>query len=418
MKGISVRIVIGVLVIAFLVWIATQMSFKTLKVPMPLHGEAARNPFYAAIHLSQELGAEAAWERVFTTPPKDSVIFLSGWNWTLSRARRERIEQWVQAGGRLIVDRSLVGDSSEFERWSGIGELKEKPAKKQHDGKQATDEEPADEDQPGEEAPADETDEHAGDGDGDFLSQLRGKYCGRLVEDGTQQSIKVCGIDHARSLTSSRKMLWALRDGRRIHALRTQVGQGTVTAINATPFRYREFLEGDHPALFVRMVQLHRGDQILFLTEEDHASLIRLMWRFGAPAVLLLFAAIALVLWRAGVRFGPPVAATVSARRSLAEQIRGTGQFALRFGGGRSLHAATLRALRNAAIHRFPGYDAMSSEERVAAVAKGTGISADDLGPAMNYQGERSSHELRAAIAVLESARRRLLTHKKDKHGN
>jgi hypothetical protein len=134
--------------------------------------------------------------------------------------------------------------------------------------------------------------------------------------------------------------------------------------------------------------------------------------------VLLLFAAVALGLWRAGVRFGPPIGATESARRSLAEQIRGTGQFALRFGGGRSLHAATLRALRNAAIHRFPGYDEMSSEARVAAVATATGIGAEDLGPAMNFQGERSSHELRDAIAALESARRRLLTHKKDKHGN
>jgi hypothetical protein len=413
MKGLSLRILIGVLVIAFFAWMASQMSFKTMTVPTPLHGEAARNPFYAAIHLSEALGAEAAWERVFTTPPKDSVIFLSGWNWTLSRARRERIEQWVEAGGRLIVDRSLVGDSSEFERWSGIGEQKERPPKKK----------PTDKSEDSGDAPADDNadehaDEHADEDANDFLARLRGRFCGPLVEDGTEQSLRVCGVDHTRSLTSSRKMLWALRIGRKIHALRTQVGSGTVTAINATPFRYREFLEEDHPALFVRMVQLHRGDQILFLTEEDHASLIRLMWRFGAPAVVLLFVAIALGLWRAGIRFGPQVAATLTARRSLAEQIRGTGQFALRFGGGRSLHAATLRALRNAAIHRIPGYDEMSSEARVAAVAKGTGIGADDLGPAMNYQGERNSHELRAAIAVLESARRRLLTHKKDKHGN
>lgn len=417
MRSGWLRIAVGVLAVAFIAWLASQMSFKTIKEPMPLHGEAARNPFYAAIHLSNELGAEAAWERVFTTPPGDSVIFLSGWNWTLSRARRERIEQWVEAGGRLLVDRSLVGDSSEFERWSGIGEAKEKPPKKkQAAGKNATDE---GEDTESDQQPEEQTDEHESDeGGGDFLSQFRGRFCGTLVEDGTEHPMKVCGVDHTRSLTSSRKMLWALRIGQKIQALRTQVGRGSVTAINAEPFRYREFLEGDHPALFVRMAQLHRGDEVLFLTEEDHASLIHLTWRFGAPAVVLLFVAIVLALWRAGVRFGPQVAATVSARRSLAEQIRGTGQFALRFGGGRSLHAATLRALRNAAIHRFPGYDEMSSEARVAAVAKATGVGADDLGPAMNFQGERNSHELRAAIAVLESARRRLLTHKKDKHGN
>ncbi len=420
MKGAWLRILIGVLVVVFVGWLASQMTFKTMKEPTPLHGEAARNPFYAAIRLSEELGAEAAWERVFTTPPKDSVIFLSGWNWTLSRPRRERIEQWVEAGGRLIVDRSLLGDSGEFERWSGIGVLKERPKKNHHQDKKADegDEEAgSSSDSPEDaEAPAGKADDETEDGDS--VSQFIGHNCTPLVEDGTQHSIRVCEVDRARSLTSSHKLLWALRIGRKIHALRTQVGLGTVTAINARPFIFRNFLDADHPELFVRMVQLHRGDQIVFLTEEDHASLIRLMWRFGAPAMLLLFVAIALALWRAGVRFGPPEAATVSARRSLAEQIRGTGQFALRFGGGRSLHAATLRALRNAAIHRFPGYDEMSGEARVAAVAKGTGIGAEDLSPAMNYQGERSSHELRAAIAVLESARRRLLTHKKDKHGN
>ena len=84
-----------------------------------------------------------------------------------------------------------------------------------------------------------------------------------------------------------------------------------------------------------------------------------LTWRFGAPAVLLLLAAVALGLWRSGTRFGPRVAVTQTARRSLAEQIRGTGQFALRFGGGEALHAATLRALRDAAIRRVPSYDAM-----------------------------------------------------------
>ncbi len=99
-----------------------------IKVPVPLQGEAARNPFYAAIRLSEELGAEATWERVFTQPPDNSVIFLSAWNWTLSKTRRERIERWVEAGGRLIVDDSVIGGFEEFERWSGVGEADEEIA--------------------------------------------------------------------------------------------------------------------------------------------------------------------------------------------------------------------------------------------------------------------------------------------------
>ncbi len=133
--------------------------------------------------------------------------------------------------------------------------------------------------------------------------------------------------------------------------------------------------------------------------------------------LLLLAGFVALALWRAGARFGPPIPATVTARRSLAEQIRGTGQFALRFGGGQALHAATLRALRDAAMQRFPNYDQMASEKRVAAIAKASGTSADELGPAMNYSGARNSHELYDAIAVLESTRRRLMSTRQN-HGN
>ena len=329
MKGVTIRVVACLVAVGLVAWLGSQMSFKEIKVPVPLQGEAARNPFYAAIRLSEELGAEATWERVFTQPPDEAVIFLSAWNWTLSKTRRERLEHWVEAGGRLIVDGSMVGGFEEFERWSGIGEA---------------DEEIADEEDGGVE------EEEVVDGDGDFLAQFREQMCTRLVEDVSGRAFSVCGIEHSRSLTSARKLLWALRDDRKIHALRTSVGRGSVTVINAVPFRFRGFLEGDHPTLFVRMVQLRRGDSIVFLSEGDHDSLLRLLWRFGAPALLLLAGFVTLSLWRAGARFGPPIPATTIARRSLAEQIRGTGQFALRFGGGRGLHEAALRALRDAAV--------------------------------------------------------------------
>ncbi len=398
MKGVAIRVVAGLVVVGLVAWLGSKMSFKEVKVPVPLQGEAARNPFYAAIRLSQDLGAEATWERVFTQPPDEAVIFLSAWNWTLSRTRRERLEHWVEAGGRLIVDGSMIGGFEEFERWSGVGEAEEEVAEEEDSGDENDD------------------DEEVVDGDGDFLAQFRERMCTRLVEDVSGRGFSVCGIEHSRSLTSSRKLLWALRHDRKIHALRTSVGRGSVTVINAVPFRSRGFLEGDHPTLFVRMVQLRRGDSIVFLSEGDHDSLLRLLWRFGAPALLLLAGFVALSLWRAGARFGPPIPATLTARRSLAEQIRGTGQFALRFGGGSALHAAALRALRDAAVQRFPNYDQMASETRVAAISAASGTSADELGPAMNFSGARNSHELYDAIAVLESARRRLLS-TRPKHG-
>ncbi|HLA70019.1 MAG TPA: DUF4350 domain-containing protein [Steroidobacteraceae bacterium] len=382
-----VAILVTLGAIALFVWMAMHMSFKEVAVPTALKGEAIRNPFYAAVKFSEALGAEAAWERVFTVPAEDSVIVLSSWNWTLSRTRRERIERWVESGGRLVVDASLIGDLAGFERWSGIGALKAS-------GKSQDEEEEV---------------EDSGDDPPALLESFMSRECTALTEDGTRRELKVCGVNPTQSLTSARKIQWALRDDEKIEALRTQVGRGSVTVLNATPFRRRDFFLGDHPTLFVSVTQLHRGDAILLFTEEDHASLLTLVWRFGAPVVLLLIAAIALALWRATARFGPPTAPAETARRSLAEQIRGTGQFALRFGGGRSLHAAQVRALRDAVIRHLPAFDRMSSEERIAALATLSSIAGEELAPALNYSGTRSSHELRNAIAIIETARRRIM---------
>jgi hypothetical protein len=420
-------------VVGFVVWFGSHLRFTETKVPLPLQGEAISNPFYAAIKLSEQLQARAAWERVFTVPATDSVVLLSNWNWSLSRARRERIESWVAAGGRLVVDNSLVGGAEEFEKWTGVSHV-------DHDEDTDADEvpndaEPADAESTDTETPDVEPVDESADGDPaggesgepnenkrrrklsrterNLVEQFIQQDCSSLTEDGTNRNLRVCGLDFSSSLSSSRKLSWALRNGRRIEALRVPVGRGSVTVLNASPFRYRDFVAGDHPTLFVTATQLHHGDDVFFFTEEDHASLLTLTWRYGAPVMLLLAALIVLALWRNVSRFGPLAAVPDKARRSLAEQIRGTGQFTLRFGGGRALHAAVVRALREAAIKRLPMYDRMSTEDRVAAIAKLTGVLASELGPALNYSGSRSPHELRNVIAVLETARRRLSTKKK-----
>jgi len=432
MRSRILKIVIGVLVLALILWFGSHLKFEETKLPLPLKGEAARNPFYAAIRFSEALGAEAAWERVFTAPPQDSVIFLSNWNWTLSRTRRARIEHWVEGGGRLVVDGSLIGGFDEFKNWTGISDIIIKD-KDDEDETDSTSDADAAEDTDTEDV--DESTDASGDDRHKKLQRNRNRRrpvddeeqaladqfmpedCSTLTEDVSKREYKVCGVDDSRSLASARKMSWALREGTAIQALRVALGRGSVTVLNASPFRFRTFFKGDHPSLFVTITQLHRGDAVLFLTEEKHASILTLVWRFGAPVVLLLLAGIALGLWRVSARFGPQVAPTEPARRSLAEQIRGTGQFALRFGGGKSLHAAAVRALRDAAIRRLPTFDRMASEERVAALVKLTGVVSSELGPALNYSGARSPHELRNVIAVLEAARRRLLS-KRQRNGN
>ena len=110
----------ALLVTAIVVWIARHTEWRQVTVPMPLRGEAARNPMYAAQRLAEALGARTERGEGLELPSTDAAVLLTSWSWDISAGRRERFEQWVEAGGRLVVDRSLFAGSDAFEEWSGI----------------------------------------------------------------------------------------------------------------------------------------------------------------------------------------------------------------------------------------------------------------------------------------------------------
>jgi hypothetical protein len=217
-----------------------------------------------------------------------------------------------------------------------------------------------------------------------------------------------------------RKLEWGLRD--REHNLefaRVRVGRGTVTFIAGAPFSGRSLFAGDNGRLFVAVTQLRRGDVIHFLTESDQPTLLELALRFGWPVLCLVAIALALGIWRGSVRFGPMAPPTETARRSLAEQIRGTGQFTMRIGSAGALHAATARALNEAAARYINAYEVLPGAERMQALATATGYDASSLAAALNYSSSGRSEHLRADLELLEAARRRiLLKHMRRKHGN
>jgi hypothetical protein len=352
---------------ALFYWIATNTYWDDVEIPMPLRGEARTNPTYAAQKLVEKLGGRATRDLVLAVPPSTSVIVLSRWTWDLSAGRRDAIERWVESGGRLVLDTTVHTDD-EFERWSGIGYR--------------------------------------------FLSSdenSEGQACRTFTDDESRER-RLCRFDDDFSLTTSGQTEWTLRDPKvGIQVMRVPMGRGSVTVVNADPFTYSRLFDGDHGWLLVRAAKLRRGDDVHFLSEGDYPSLLALTWQRGEPVVILGLALIGFFLWRGAVRFGPLAPATSTARRSLAEQIRGTGQFALHHGGNESLHAACVRALEEVARRRVAGYAHLPKRARAGAVAALAGIGQKSLAAALYNPPPRRSHELRSAIVLIETARRRLL---------
>jgi hypothetical protein len=383
----------ALLVVVLIVVIARNTSWVDTDVPMPARGEAARDPLYAARRLAEERGATAARDRALVLPRRDGVLLASNWSWALTTERRERLEAWVENGGRLVVDDTLLDGSGAFEAWSGIQRV------------------------------FPERDDRFDPFD-DPQRPPPERECHALYEEGTEPTIDerrrytLCGLVQSSLVTTRDEPAWSLGDESEYYAVRTDVGRGSVTVVNAEPFVNAELFEGDHAAILVAATQLRGGDEIRFLLEQADETVLALAWRHGAPVVLLGLAVLVLVILRSAVRFGPLAAPAERVRRSLAEQIRGTGQFALRWGGGEALHAATTRALREAATARISAFARMASAERVASVARATGLDTEQLGNAIEYRGSGGSNELAQAIALLETARRRLLeADKRSKHG-
>jgi len=375
-RWIALGVTAAVIVLA--VWIARAITWTSIDIQTGLKGKARTDPFYAAQRFAEQLDATTTWEHALGDAAPDAVVFASGFHWSLIPSRRKELERWVEGGGRLVVDNQLLG-TEEFGRWSGI--TREFPKVTEDD----------------------DTDDTA-----EVNVFSRAERCHDITGDG-RSPYSLCEFLTKSWLASKSTPIWTLQNASGLQAVRVHVGRGTVTMLNASPFGGRSFIEGDHARLFVALTQLRRQDEIHFLSEDETPSLIALIWRNGAPVVVLFAAWLALTLWRGGVRFGPLEPRAELVRRSLAEQIRGTAHFALRIGDGDVLHTATLRALARAAQRRIPGYLSLDTDARAAAIARFTSIDAAALTAAISAIDLRRVHDLRNAIALLETARRQLL---------
>ena len=112
---------IAVLLGWLIYYIAQNTYWDEISVPSPLRGEAVTNPFYAAQRFAEALGAQTEWRKTLgQLPDEDAVVVLSNWHWDLIKDRRVQLEQWVEAGGHVVVDSSLIGADDRFATWSGI----------------------------------------------------------------------------------------------------------------------------------------------------------------------------------------------------------------------------------------------------------------------------------------------------------
>ncbi len=398
LRGLMAACVIGLGL-----WVASCTEWVEKDRPTAAKGEAAKNPLYAAQKLARALGAQVAQPTgLAQLPPPGGTLWLTSWHWDLFPENARRLRAWVEGGGHLVVQSSMLGNDA----LSGWVPMDEHHPDDDEEDENSEDEEDADEAS----APPPPSSPRSTGKPRDACRDIR-EPAGVPSRFADGRPFKLCRSSprHLRQEGTARPPLWALGGPDNIDVLRIAVGKGSVTAIAPWGlFNNDQLFEGDHGALMVAALQLRRGTALWFVTEESRPGLLRWLWQEAWVAVMLGALALAFALWRGAVRFGPLAAAEVPVRRSMAEQITGTAQF-LRLRGAGALHAAQIRALDETVHTHLPNYRKLGRGERAAMLAKVSGLDAQAIATALDRSLHRTPHAMAATLELIETARRRVL---------
>lgn len=394
---------VALALIAFGIWIALNTEWVEVRVPDPRRQSAPHDADFQLKQLATRLGAQVSTPtNLDQLPPIGATLALSSSDWNLFPERAALLRRWVEDGGHLWLP--YQGELDEALKWIPVRWISLKRAT----------------------PPT--TDADADDGDDDEVSRPappprpkpgakpEAPRCAGVDEPagiapafGSARHFDSCLYANERLETTAPPQ-WALDGPSGRLVARVAVGRGSVTVASTyLPWNNLQLLQRDHALLAAATLRLHAGQTIWFVQDEARAPLLSFLWQRGMPAVLIGGLALGFGLWRGAVRFGPRTAPLPTARRSMAEQIRGTAEF-VHHHGGAALLAAQQRALHDAARGRLNGYDAHSRSERARAIANATGLDAAGLVRAMTPDPDDAlARHHGAALTLLETARRRLL---------
>jgi hypothetical protein len=211
------------------------------------------------------------------------------------------------------------------------------------------------------------------------------------------------------AFSSMRTPAWSLSNGYGFQMLRIDIGKGSIAVISCECLMgNKSLLRGDHARIVFDSIPLRARDHVEILNPISAGNLLALLWRVAAAAIVYGLAAIGLMIWRNLPRFGPIAPSPPLTRRSLAEQIRARARFAWRTRRLASLRRAECQALTESALRRLAFYERMDAAQRIGALAARTGLDSGALRDALGENLDGGAESQRAAIVLLEKARRQL----------
>jgi hypothetical protein len=428
MRSAALLRTLAVLVTLLLIgWVVVHTRWVEVEVDDDPRGLAATDKRYSLRRVVEGAGATLQLQSSMEPlPPAGATLLLQSSLWNIFPERDARLKAWVENGGHLVLGGAWRGDNDLH--WVPLSFVQPHPHPAPGVAKPAAaaasdadDDQDDDEDVPATRRQPDDQDAQKR-----RLHRLLDPthpytYCANFTETeattrpafdpgrvyrGCGYASKLRTLDHVAPT-------WMLANANETLAIRVPIGRGSVTGVSSGLITDNHgILQNDNALIAAAVLQLSPGHVVWIVEDEKREPLLGWMWHEARTPSLLALAAMALALWRLMVRFGPREAQPPRARRSMGEQVRGTGQF-IAGADPRALHAATRQAFDQVARTRVEDWAALDDAARVEAlaafVAHAHTLDRPVLLQSMNVGASATPAQILAATAILEQARRALL---------
>lgn len=360
--------------------------------------EARRNPVLALQRLLEQRDMPVELVRGFAglqrlqfdeteVGPNDTLVLLNTGR-SLREAQVERLWQWMENGGRVLVtvdnpyfdmtaldsdpllDRlglELVGDY-----WS---DLADDEAEDDSDDPQ-TEETESETAEQAETSPL-TSEEEEPEVDRDLCTEPEVALPVSLPgqEDSDLLMEFVSGVAFADVETEATALSYYGEDLFLVHQ---PVGAGEIFAVPSMAVLANSYIHCQDNA-YVLWQMLRNSDKVWLVINVDSPSFWRHLWQLSTFGCIALLCALALWLWHRVPRFGPILERKITGRRQFLDHIQASAQFLFRQQG----NAALITPLREEILQklrlRHPNFSQQPVDDQIAKVVKLSGMTRDDV---------------------------------------
>ncbi|MBL3601383.1 MAG: DUF4350 domain-containing protein [gamma proteobacterium endosymbiont of Lamellibrachia anaximandri] len=329
------------------VWFLENFERKSTEVRLGMSAEARRNPLLAAeIFLRREgLDVKSLSGREYLTKPNADVgvLLVKDLGPSLAPERETALLEWIEAGGHLIVS----------------------PGRTPND------------DEPGNHLLASfgvslvqyvESDEEESQADSPVSMEYTGYDEPLQVEFDIRRELMVERDDTD----------WLVPGLNGYHLVGFQLGRGYLTILSDNRFLTNtRIVEHDHALLLALLTEDQGAVRLLY--SANMPSLLTLIWKNAAYAVLSALLLLLLFIWRLTYRSGPILNTGEHARRNLLEHLQAGGEYLWKLDRAVALRERSAGIVEKRWLQRHPQLARLDQQQRCLWIGQRAGLSAQTV---------------------------------------